>query len=638
MSWSPSTDNTSVAGYGEYRGPSRVGSTTQTSTTFNGLTCGTAYQLGVDAVDPAGNRSTRADMTATTAACTDTQAPSAPTNVVVGQRTGTSIALSWGASTDDTGVTEYGLYQGGSLASTTSSTTGIVSGLTCGRSYTLGIDAADGAGNRSPQAVVMVSTTDCADTQPPTAPTGLAASSVTQTTLSLRWAAATDNVGVAGYSVYRNGTLLGQTSSLTYAVSGLTCGTSYTFAVETRDTSGNASTSRTSLAASTSACVDTDPPAVPSGLRASTVAQTSLTLQWTAATDNVGVTAYSVYRNGTLLGQTSSLTYPVSGLTCGTSYTFALESRDAAGNVSVTRASLTVSTAACSPAQPSGGALLWAPPALTNPTTVTVSSSNRVLDLNAGQDYIVKMPSTPLGQNPDRGLPALWVRGGRNVVIIGGEIVINQLAAAGDSNYHQRGLMIGGQSGTIHIEGMWIHGSGMAQAITIENSRGNSGTVQVQNSRLETMHPIWHTADGYPNEIHTDTIQSWNGPTVLKLYQDTFISTGNVLQMQPRQYSQHPLGTWDYRRVNFVNTTPDGYALWKQTATWAEYHEDLWLQTDPRHAWASQHSAWAGNATCWPCWNPGGSWPITGQAFTIGLRPTDFVPVGAAGTGYVSPG
>ena len=98
-----------------------------------------------------------------------------PTNVVVGQRTGTSIALSWGASTDNTGVTEYGLYEGGTRVSTASATNGIVSGLSCGRNYTLGIDAADGAGNRSAQAVVMVSTTACGDTQPPAAPTGLAA-------------------------------------------------------------------------------------------------------------------------------------------------------------------------------------------------------------------------------------------------------------------------------------------------------------------------------------------------------------------------------------------------------------------------------------------------------------------------------
>ncbi len=99
------------------------------------------------------------------------------------------------ASTDNTGVTQYGLYEGGTRVSTASATNGIVSGLSCGRNYTLGVDAADGAGNRSAQAVVMVSTTACGDTQPPAAPTGLAASSITQTSLSLGWSAATDNVG-----------------------------------------------------------------------------------------------------------------------------------------------------------------------------------------------------------------------------------------------------------------------------------------------------------------------------------------------------------------------------------------------------------------------------------------------------------
>jgi chitodextrinase len=445
---------------------------------------------------------------------------------------------------------------------------------------------------------------------------------------------------VAGYSVYRNGTLLGQTSSLTYPVSGLTCGTSYTFAVETRDTAGNASTSRTSLTASTSACADADPPAVPTGLRASTVGQTSLTLQWTAATDNVGVTAYAVYRNGTLLGQTSSLTYLVSGLTCGTSYTFALESRDAAGNVSLTRASLTVSTAACSPTTGSGSKVLWAPPALSNPVTINVTDATRYYELNPGQDYVVKMPATPLGRNTRQGYPALWLAGGRNVVIIGGEIKIDELATPSLGSFNQRGLVLSGQTGTVHVEGLWIHGNGMAQAVSIDNGRGPLGTVQIQNSRLETMHPVWHTANGAPVEVHTDSIQSWAGPTVLKLYQDTIISTGNVLQFQPRKYiSNHPLGQWDYRRVNFVNTTPASYALWKQFGPWAEYHEELWVKTDPSHPWASQQAAWANEATCWPCWNPGGPWPITGQPFNIGLRPGgDFVPSGSAGTGYVSPG
>ena len=110
MSWSASTDNVGVAGYGEYRGSSRVGTTGQTAATFTNLVCGTAYQVGVDAYDTAGNRSSRADMTATTSACPDIEAPSTPTNVVVGTRTATSIALSWSRSTDNVGTVGYGVY------------------------------------------------------------------------------------------------------------------------------------------------------------------------------------------------------------------------------------------------------------------------------------------------------------------------------------------------------------------------------------------------------------------------------------------------------------------------------------------------------------------------------------------------
>ena len=71
----------------------------------------------------------------------DTQAPTAPTNVAASSRTATSIALTWSASTDNVGVTGYGLYRGGTLVGTASTTTGIFSGLTCNTNYTLAVDA-----------------------------------------------------------------------------------------------------------------------------------------------------------------------------------------------------------------------------------------------------------------------------------------------------------------------------------------------------------------------------------------------------------------------------------------------------------------------------------------------------------------
>jgi chitodextrinase len=261
MAWSASTDNVAVTGYGEYRGTSRIATTTQTSASFAGLTCGTAYQVGVDAFDAAGNRSSRSDMTATTSACPDTQAPSVPTNVVVGTRTGTSIALSWSPSTDDVGVVAYGLYRGGAVVGSTAGTTGIVTGLSCGTNYTLAIDAVDAAGNRSAQAVVMVATAACADTQAPTAPTGLAVSGVTQTAMTLSWTASTDNVGVVKYRVYRGTTMVAEQAAPPTSLSGLTCGTTYTLGVEALDAAGNVSP-RASLTYSTSTCQLSQPATV----------------------------------------------------------------------------------------------------------------------------------------------------------------------------------------------------------------------------------------------------------------------------------------------------------------------------------------------------------------------------------------
>jgi chitodextrinase len=253
ISWLASSDSAGVTGYGLYRGSSRVDTTTQTTGTFGGLACGTAYQVGVDAVDAANNRSQRVDLTVTTAACPDAQAPSKPGNVTATTRTTTSIALSWAPSLDNVGVVGYRLYRGGVETGTTAGLTGIFNGLACGTNYTLAVEAYDAADNRSQQAVVLVATTACPDTQAPTAPTGLEVSNVTQTSMTFTWVASTDNVGVTGYDVYRGGAKSGSTTSLVSPQTGLTCGTSYTFGVVAYDLAGNRSP-QAQLTRSTLAC------------------------------------------------------------------------------------------------------------------------------------------------------------------------------------------------------------------------------------------------------------------------------------------------------------------------------------------------------------------------------------------------
>ena len=244
-----------MSGYDLYRNGTSIGTTSATSRTFSSLTCGTSYTLGVDAFDAAGNKSAASTISASTAACPDTQAPTAPTGLTVTGSTTTSLSISWGASFDNVSVTGYDVYKGSTVAGTTSTFTSYtVSGLTCGTSYTLAVDAFDAAGNKSTKTSLTTSTAACADTQAPTTPTGLIVTGSTTTSVSISWSASFDNVSVAGYDVYNGSTVAGTTSTFTsYTVSGLTCGTSYTLAVDAFDPSGNKS-AKTSLTTSTAAC------------------------------------------------------------------------------------------------------------------------------------------------------------------------------------------------------------------------------------------------------------------------------------------------------------------------------------------------------------------------------------------------
>jgi chitodextrinase len=181
------------------------------------------------------------------------------------------------------------------------------------------------------------------DTVAPTAPT-LAASGTTQTTTNLSWTGATDNVAVTAYDVYKDGVFFGSTTSTTFAVSGLTTSTTYAFTVKAKDAAGNASVASNTVSVTTLApVVDTTAPTAPT-LSASGTTLTATNLSWSGATDNVAVTGYDVYRDGILLGSTATTTYFVSGLTASTIYAFTVKAKDAAGNISVSSNTVSVTT------------------------------------------------------------------------------------------------------------------------------------------------------------------------------------------------------------------------------------------------------------------------------------------------------
>jgi bacillolysin len=299
LSWTAATDNVAVTGYNVYNGTTLVTTVTGLTHTVTGLTASTAYTFTVKAKDAAGNLSPASNaVSVTTGAATAVYCASKGNSVTDEYISRVQLGTINNTSTGGTGYSDF-------TAIATNLTKGIASTITItptwsGTSYAEGYavwidlngdkDFADAGElvwskaaatttpatgsftvptsatasstrmrvsmkyNGIPTSCEAISygevedytvnlTTGTADTQAPTAPTSLAAAGTTATTTNLSWTAATDNVGVTGYDVYQGTTLKSTVTGTTYAVTGLTASTAYTFYVVAKDAAGNVSAS-----------------------------------------------------------------------------------------------------------------------------------------------------------------------------------------------------------------------------------------------------------------------------------------------------------------------------------------------------------------------------------------------------------
>ena len=281
----------------------------------------------------------------------DAQPPTAPTNLSSTATTLTTASIQWTASTDNVGVVGYTIYRSGTkVGSVDGATTSFAdSGLAANTSYTYTVTASDASGNVSAVSQGLVVKT-LADTQAPTAPSNLSLTASAPTALTIQWTASTDNVGVALYTVYRNGLQIGKSNAATFSDTGLTANTTYVYTVTAADASGNVSLPSAPFSATTPVN-DSQAPTAPTNLTLVVTTPTTATIQWTASTDNVAVNGYSIYRNGVQVGivTAATTTFTNTGLTTNTTYSYTVVATDAAGNASAASTALPVTPASIPP-------------------------------------------------------------------------------------------------------------------------------------------------------------------------------------------------------------------------------------------------------------------------------------------------
>ena len=246
LTWEPSTDFTGVTSYDILRDDVFLMSVgTVTSTIDSTVTGSHDYVYLIQARDAAGNTSARSNPApVTTPASQDVTPPSAPSNLITTTVAATAISMTWSASADDVAVIGYDIFRNGVFLANVANAPFTDVPVSQTTTYTYVVLARDAGLNVSnPSNILTVSTPASIDITAPTTPTNVTASVLpNQSPVTVTWTASTDDFGVAGYDIFRNGLFL--MSVLTQTSAGdLTAraSTAYSYTVRARDAAGNAS-------------------------------------------------------------------------------------------------------------------------------------------------------------------------------------------------------------------------------------------------------------------------------------------------------------------------------------------------------------------------------------------------------------
>jgi glucose/arabinose dehydrogenase/chitodextrinase len=331
------SDNVGVVGVKFLDGSTQIGAedtTSPYSVSWNTTTAANGtHSLVAQARDAANNVATSTTVTVTV----DNQAPTgtAVINGGAAATNSTSVTLALSATDAVTSVTQMRFSNNGTSfsAAETFAPTKAWTLSTGAGTKTVYVQFKDAAGNWS----TAVTDTIILDTTAPTI-SGQTATNITGSTAQITWTtneAATSRVEYGLTTSYGSTTALDPTLVTAHgvALTALAPNTTFNYRVRSIDAAGNERIG-TNATFTTAATLDTMPPTTPIGLTATAVSSTTINLSWTASTDNVAVTGYQVFRNGTQVGTSPTNTFSDTGLSPSTSYSYTVRAVDAALNSS----------------------------------------------------------------------------------------------------------------------------------------------------------------------------------------------------------------------------------------------------------------------------------------------------------------
>ncbi|PGH84899.1 chitin-binding protein [Bacillus thuringiensis] len=187
------------------------------------------------------------------------------------------------------------------------------------------------------------------DIEAPSNPNGLQAQKVTTSSVELTWNPSSDNVGVKGYQVFRNGEMIDTVPGTRFMDKKLQPSTVYFYTVKAIDAAGNVSKESAALTVKTTVeAPDTEAPTQPKGLHSMGTTASSVDLMWSPSDDNIGVDHYDIYREteGSMkkIATSNTTSYMDKNLLANTTYKYVVKAVDVAGNESVQSNAFTIVT------------------------------------------------------------------------------------------------------------------------------------------------------------------------------------------------------------------------------------------------------------------------------------------------------